>query len=295
VFAPDRPPLLSSTFGPPASASSHLNELPSSSELQREQRLKALSTQAVHGVPYRPLPLPSRVKPPRAPARPPPAEVDLNQVVAYNVRAARELRGWTQEQVADRLEGFLGQRLTQAGVSSIERSWDGDRRREFDAHELLTFALVFDLPMIWFLLPPTGDHRVMRTTTRTVDELYMHLLGRPDQLEPVYARLREIGVSELTVADETVEKITGTPAGSREWSYRERRKELLLALLDEHADSLDNAVDELGRWVDHLRQVGIRGFVAEHTDDDDFTMRPEIRKATNANTPERTQKPRRKR
>ena len=255
----------------------------------------------------------SRAKPPLAPTSPAPAEVDLNQIVAYNVRAARELRGWTQEEVADRLEGFLGQRLTQAGVSSIERAWDGDRRREFDAHELLIFALVFELPMVWFLLPPPGDHRLMRTTTRPVDELYMCLLGRPDQLEPVYARLREIGVSEPTAAEETVEKITGAPAGSREWGYRDRRKELLLALLDEHADSFDSAVDELGRWVDHLCQVGIRGFVAEHTDDDDFTMRPEIRKPNTgtvakgaaataprrdrgtAKTTDRTRDPRRKR
>jgi len=201
---------------------------------------------------------------------PPPAGVDLNQVVAYNVRAARELRGWTQEEVSERLEPYLGQRLTQAGISAIERAWDGDRRREFDAHELLIFALVFDLPMLWFLLPPPGDHRLMAQTTRPVDELYMHLLGRPEQLEPVYARLRQIGVTDPTAAEETVEKITGEQARSRRWSYKERRKELLLALLNEHADDLDNAIDELGRQLDHLRRVGIRGFIAEHTNDDDY-------------------------
>ena len=199
-------------------------------------------------------------------------EVDLNQVVAYNIREARRLRGWTQEELAERLEPYLGQRLSQAGVSSMERAWDGERRREFDAHELLIFAMVFDLPIIWFLLPPPGDHRVMRATTRPVDELYAWLLGRPDQLEPVYERLRQIGVTDPTAAEETVEKITGIPAEAKSWSYRERRKELLLALLDEHADSLDRAVEELGRWVDHLRQVGIRGFIAEHTGDEDFTF-----------------------
>ena len=111
----------------------------------------------------------------------------------------------------------------------------------------------------------------MRSTTRPVDELYTWLLGEPQQLEPVYDRLRQIGIADPTTAEETVEKITGIPATARQWSYRERRKELLLALLDEHADSLDNAVDELGRMVDHLRQVGIRGFIAEHTGDEDFT------------------------
>jgi len=46
---------------------------------------------------------------------------------------------------------------------------------------------------------------------------------------------------------------------------------MLLALLDNHADEFDSAVEELGKWIDHLRQAGIRGFIAEHTWDDDFT------------------------
>lgn len=210
--------------------------------------------------------------PRRQPPPPRPPEVDLNQVVAYNVRAARELRGWTQDEVAERLEPYLGQRLTQASVSAIERAWDGQRRREFDAHELLVFAIVFDLPIVWFLLPPVADHRLMRGTTRQVDELYAWLLGRPEQLEPLYARLRDNGIVDPTAAEEAVERITGGTSRARQWSYRERRKELLLALLNQHADSFDAAIDELGTMIDHLRQVGIRGFVAEHTNDDEFTF-----------------------
>ena len=209
---------------------------------------------------------PERTRPPD-----PRPQVDLNQVVAYNVRLARELRGWTQEEFAARLEYHLGTRLTQASISAIERAWDGDRRREFDAHELLIFAMVFDLPILWFLLPPKGDHRLMRGTTRQVDELLIWLLGRPEKLEPLYSRLRELGMHDPTEAQLIVEKLTGQPAESRAWSYKERRKEMLLALLDNHADEFDNAVEELGRWVDHLRQAGIRGFIAEHTWDDDFT------------------------
>lgn len=209
---------------------------------------------------------------PQEPMRPvdPRPQVDLNQVVAYNVRLARELRGWTQEEFAERLERYLGTRLTQASVSAIERAWDGDRRREFDAHELLIFAMVFDLPMMWFLLPPKGDHRLMRGTTRQVDELLIWLLGRPEKLEPLYERLRDLGMHDPTEAELIVEKLAGRPAASRAWSYKERRKEMLLALLDNHADEFDSAVEELGKWVDHLRQAGIRGFIAEHTWDDDF-------------------------
>jgi hypothetical protein len=215
----------------------------------------------------------------KQPPPPPRDEVDLNQVVAYNVRAARELRGWTQDELAIRLEPYLGQRMTQAGVSSIERAWDGDRRREFDAHELLVFAMVFELPIVWFLLPPTGDHRLMRGTTRQVDELYLWLMGSTEMLPPVYDRLRKYGISDPDAAEEAVERITGSRSPARQWSYKERRKELLLALVDEHADSFDSAVEELGQWFDHLRQVGIRGFLAEHTNDEDFATRPGERSA----------------
>jgi hypothetical protein len=216
----------------------------------------------------------------RPPKNPPPADtVDINQVVAYNVRAARELRGWTQDDLADRLAAYTGMRPTQANVSAIERAWDGDRRREFDAHELLIFSLVFELPIMWFLLPPPGEHRLMANTTRPVDELYMHLVGRPDQLEPVLDRLRQLGATEPTIAEETVERITGQPSSNREWSYTERRKQLVLALLDHKADRLDKAADELGAFFDHLRQVGIRGYLAEHTNDDDYAAAPTQRRA----------------
>jgi transcriptional regulator with XRE-family HTH domain len=198
-------------------------------------------------------------------------EIDLNQVVAYNVREARLLRGWTQEDLADRLEPYLGQRLTQAGVSSIERAWDSDRRREFDAHELLIFSAVFDLPMIWFLLPPPGDGRRLQGTRARVSDLYAQLFGKPHQLEPVYERLRQLGITDPTAAEETVEKITGQPSEVKQWSYKERRKELLLALLDQHADNFDHNIEQLADIIDHLRQVGIRGFIAEHTHDEAFT------------------------
>ena len=82
-------------------------------------------------------------------------QADLNEVVAYNFRAARELRGWTQEETAEALELLLGQRLPQASISAIERAYEGDRRREFDAQEILAFALAFDLPLD-MVLPPTA-------------------------------------------------------------------------------------------------------------------------------------------
>jgi transcriptional regulator with XRE-family HTH domain len=200
---------------------------------------------------------------------------DLNGIVAYNFRAARELRGWTQDDAAAALEPLLGQRLPQASISSIERAYEGDRRREFDAHEILAFALAFDLPMLWFFLPPVDDHRRMRRATNHVNELYEIVFGREDQLEPVYDRLRQLGVDDPDEAARTVEKLTGRPSPARRASYRQTRKQLLLALLAQHADRLDEAADELGTFFDHLRQVGVRGLVAEHLNDADYYATPD--------------------
>jgi hypothetical protein len=75
---------------------------------------------------------------------------------------------------------------------------------------------------------------------------------------------------EPSEAARTVEKITGRPSPARQTSYRERRKQLLLALLHQYADPVDNAAEEIGAFFDHLRQVGVRGLGAEQLDDPDY-------------------------
>ena len=173
------------------------------------------------------------------------------------------------------LEGLLGQRLPQASISAIERAYEGDRRREFDAHEILAFALAFDLPLMWFFLPPPGDHRGLHHTTNTVSELYGIVLGQEQQLQPVYDRLRQLGIDEPTQVDRTIENLTGKPSRTRQTSYRQRRKEMLLALLDQYTDQVDQAAEEIGAFFDHLRQVGVRGLVAEHLSDGDYVGLPD--------------------
>jgi hypothetical protein len=217
---------------------------------------------------------PTDTKPPDLVRRP--GQADLNEIVAYNFRAARELRGWTQEDTARALDPLLGQRLPQASISAIERAYEGDRHREFDAQEILAFALGFDLPLVWFFLPPPGDHRTLHHTTNTVSELYGIVFGRETRLQPVYDRLRQLGIDEPTEVDRTVENLTGRSSPARQTSYRERRKQLLLALLDQYTDDVDRAAEELGTFFDHLRQVGIRGLVAERLNDGEYVGLPPL-------------------
>jgi transcriptional regulator with XRE-family HTH domain len=195
---------------------------------------------------------------------------NLNEIVAYNFRRARELRGLTQDEAARALEPYLGQRLPQASISAIERAFGRERRREFDAQEILAFACAFDLPMLWFFLPPENDARQLERTTHRVYELYTLVLGREDQVDLLYDRFRELGMPELDAADEKLGRIYGAPTVRTLRDYRHRRKEMLLAMLDEYADKVDATADEMGRFFDHLRQVGVRGLIGEQLNDEDY-------------------------
>lgn len=207
---------------------------------------------------------------PHEPERQQPGTADLNEIVAYNFRRARELRGWTQDEAATRLEPFLGQRLRQASISAIEGAFSGERRREFDAQEILAFACGFDLPLLWFFLPPPGDQRRLAGTSDRVNELYVLALGRENQMEDLHERFRELRLPEPTGDDAALERVLGAPTERTLMDYRNRRKDMLLALLDEYADGVDTQAEEIGQFFDHLRQVGIRGFIAEHANDPDF-------------------------
>ncbi len=111
-----------------------------------------------------------------------------NQIVAHNISKARLLRGWTQEEAADACEPYLGVKLSNASWSALERSVDGTRIRQVNADELVAFARAFDLPIGFFLTPPSvWDGRVVATPdTGTAGlepvELFDVVIGTPDNL-----------------------------------------------------------------------------------------------------------------
>ncbi|MEU9285999.1 hypothetical protein AB0D57_15045 [Streptomyces sp. NPDC048275] len=78
----------------------------------------------------------------------------VNEVVAYNMTRARKERGWTQQNVAERLQRYTGRQWSNASISAAERSWQGGRSRKFDANELVALSVIFDYPVAYFLLPP---------------------------------------------------------------------------------------------------------------------------------------------
>jgi len=83
------------------------------------------------------------------------SEMTGNQLVAHNLKRARESRGLTQEQAADLLEPWLDERWSPASFSAAERSALPEKRsREFTADDVAAFAAAFELPLVYFLTPP---------------------------------------------------------------------------------------------------------------------------------------------
>jgi transcriptional regulator with XRE-family HTH domain len=136
--------------------------------------------------------------------------LDVNAVVSYNLKATRERQGWTQQEVADRLARLTGHTLPQASISAMERGFDGERRRRFDAHELYLLSVLFDVPLVYFFVPPADSERAQLADTRgPVSELYAAVLGHERQLAPVDERLAEIGFKNPDEADQALVAILG--------------------------------------------------------------------------------------
>jgi hypothetical protein len=86
----------------------------------------------------------------------PAVQLSANQVVAYNLRRARERSKLTQEAAGALLEPWLGTRWSRATFSTAERSAERpERQRQFTADDLLAFSCAFRLPLAYFLVPPS--------------------------------------------------------------------------------------------------------------------------------------------
>jgi len=199
---------------------------------------------------------------PPVPAR----EFDGNQVVAYNFRAARELRGWTQDETARRLAPYLGQVLPKASISSMERSVEGGRTRLFNAAELVAFARTFDLPVVWFLLPPpTAADYTLAGTARDLSFLVTLVWGRASQLDVIKERLADLRArSGEEVGGNVVAEAAEFPP-ELSWEHFSRtRQEALLSAVDAEANEIERMLGELGRVMGRFEKFSMKTFVATH-------------------------------
>ncbi len=191
-------------------------------------------------------------------------QADLNEIVAYNFRAARELRGWTQDETAEPSKASSAS----ASPKPASPPSSGPTRETAAGSSMPTKSspspspLAFDLPLIWFFLPPPADHRTLHHTTNIVSELYGIVFGQEravrTRLRPAPpARRRRTHPSRQDHREPHPQTKPGPPnqlpAETQGDAPRTPRP-----------DEVDRAADEIGTFFDHLRQVGVRGLVAEH-------------------------------
>jgi transcriptional regulator with XRE-family HTH domain len=113
-----------------------------------------------------------------------PQSLTANQLVAYNLMRIRKTLGLSQEQAAKRLEPYLaGKRWSKAVYSAAERSYHGNRIRQFNADDLVAMALAFGVPIAYFFLPPRPEDRKEDAAVRSGDtevswrDLFTVMLG----------------------------------------------------------------------------------------------------------------------
>lgn len=202
----------------------------------------------------------------KRPATPPPPDdgLDVNAVVSYNVRAIRERRRMTQQGVADRLAQLTGHQLPQASISAMERGFDGDRRRRFDAHELYLLAQVFDVPITYFFIPPPDlAGATLADSGRPVTELYRSLLGTDDQLDVIDERLATIGVDAPGAASEVLTALFGADGAAGNWHdhYRTWRAERIAEVEKDLGSGLDEVAEFLADFAARIKALGPSGYL----------------------------------
>ena len=193
--------------------------------------------------------------------------LDVNAIVSYNVRAIRERRGMTQTQVAQDLARLTGNLLPQASISAMERGFDGERRRRFDAHELYLLSHVFGVPIAYFFLPPPDFDGEIADTRQSTSDVYVSLLGKDWQLGDVDDRLRDL---KLTSPEEISNLqaalyVDGEHPHNWHQHFRTWRRRRLAALAVERSDTLDEVAEFLVDIGNQIRELGPKGYFLSHS------------------------------
>lgn len=173
-------------------------------------------------------------------------EITVNQIVAWWIAHYRREAGLTQAQLGERL-GWPQHR-----VSEAERSWNGKRTREFDAHTLAGLALALGVPIAALLLPPPDDRRGIEYVTRP-----------PGRDKPVtMAELLEYAV----MSDSDLE-------GNAITDYRQRFRAAVAKYLDSSWQAIVEEwlepLDERGRMIERAARLRTRADVLREIADED--------------------------
>jgi len=146
----------------------------------------------------------------------------------------------------------------------MERGFDGERRRRFDAHELYLLSVLFDVPIAYFFVPPPGSERThLADTGVSLSTLYAAVLGQEHQLAPLDERLSEIGIKNPEEADQAMVAVLGPKTATGAWHdhFRVWRKRRLRQLERQYGDRLDEVADFLSEFAAQIKAVGPKTYL----------------------------------
>ena len=195
-----------------------------------------------------------------------------NQLVAYNVGRARALRGWTQERTAEELAPFLGRRWSRASYSAVERATGDARVKQFSIDELVALARGFQLPVLWFLLPPSMEEdpglSVPDGTSQGLEFTdYLKILFGEEETERLYE-----DALQQWIGDTTLMGLAGTGIHGLLNTIKSQQVQALvtqtLGDVDKAEETLRRALDVLGR----LRNIVEHQAASDDTSDDQATI-----------------------
>lgn len=83
-----------------------------------------------------------------------PRVMTVNQVVAWNIKRAREDARRTQDDMAEAIEQYTGTHWTKQTISTIERAATGGVSRDISVGEIVAFARLLQVPISYFFEPP---------------------------------------------------------------------------------------------------------------------------------------------
>jgi len=146
----------------------------------------------------------------------------------------------------------------------MERGFDGERRRRFDAHELYLLSVLFEVPIAYFFVPPPGSERTrLADTGDLLLSLYAAVLGDERQLAPLDERLAEIGIENPEEADQALVAVLGAKTATGAWHdhFRVWRKRRLRQVERQYGDRLDEVADFLAEFAAQIKAVGPKTYL----------------------------------
>lgn len=178
-----------------------------------------------------------------------------NQIVSWNLRRARDARHMTQEDVAEALG------ISPANYSLIETSWKRNTRiRQHTTDDLLAYARLFDVPIVFFLLPPVENGELVESVeardgrldgagylSNVLPVLDGDWLAGPQAL--MTARMKEL--TEIVETDQ-MRNLQGLVERQAEHSIEEAMPEILefYRALSDLSDDVRAKTNELQRLIE---------------------------------------------